>query len=665
MAKRSSSSDPWDVPIWFLVCAGSLAIAMAFAGWSIGLPDAHTGIARYEEALYRALSVNTLSDAYARTAGEGEVQNVVALRLLGVARWIGAVVFFLTLFKVVYRLFLENFLAWRCRNFWNDHIVIIGDRPIAYSIAEAAAAMEDAPKVVHFVPEGRETTRNGILTLDSNRDLESLLDLSAAHRARSLVFALEDNAESADMARATFQSRDFARAALEAAGSQELGDAQHQGPHIFVCVDDGWFEHREALNYNFDRPAADKKFTEAGVLDSVVELISESRCAARAVLAAHPLYAMGENHVQHILLVGFGAMGQALLTEICESQRTDPYRKQVISIIEPDASKWTRFKRQCPEWEEVFDGHFHSVRLDQPDADLSDLFKRMDKHPVTAAYVATGEDLDPPIAAAQLKQLIAWQIEDKTLERGRVAFPIFTCVRGGGTTEESAAPGTLAPGEMPIQAFGTWDEIVQASRILEKEPDLAAYRVHSVHNDLYSQTPPTNWSQVREVNRYSSRSAAAFVPTLLHAAGFDLTPWIEASGRMPSPNTLPSLGADRSLAEDLTERVLLARLEHIRWCAERRLRGFRHNAVRDDGAKHHPDLVGFDALPLKSRIYNLKYILTLSQRLQSEGSDVVIPPREGAPRALVRPTDLALLKEAGMLPATGRAAKKELSDAHV
>ena len=155
------------------------------------------------------------------------------------------------------------------------------------------------------------------------------------------------------------------------------------------------------------------------------------------------------------------------------------------------------------------------------------------------------------------------------------------------------------------------------------------------------------------------------MPTLLHAAGFDLTPWIEASGRMPSPNTLPSLGADRSLAEDLTERVLLARLEHIRWCAERRLRGFRHNAVRDDGAKHHPDLVGFDALPLKSRIYNLKYILTLSQRLQSEGSDVVIPPREGAPRALVRPTDLALLKEAGMLPATGRAAKKELSDAHV
>jgi hypothetical protein len=131
LAKRSPSSDPWDVPIWFLVCAGSLAIVMAFAGWSIGLPDTHAGLARYEEALYRALSVNTLSDAYARMGEEGDVQNVVALRLLGVARWIGAVVFFLTLFKVVYRLFLENFLSWRCRNFWSDHIVIIGDRPIA------------------------------------------------------------------------------------------------------------------------------------------------------------------------------------------------------------------------------------------------------------------------------------------------------------------------------------------------------------------------------------------------------------------------------------------------------------------------------------------------------------------------------------------------------
>lgn len=666
MAKRGEPirrRRTWDVPPLWLLLGGGAAILLAFTGWMIGLPETIAGGERLEEAFFRALTVNTLSDSYARPLGGTGVESWWAAFLLILARWIGALVFFLTLLKVVLRLFLQNILSWWCRTRWQDHIVIIGDRPFAYSIAEAAA--DDQMKVVHFVPGGTETTRNGILTLDSNRDLPSLLAQAGAHKARSLVFALEDNAESAEMARWTFQSDAFEHAAREFAGVTSGGDAVHQGPHIYVCVDDGWFEHREELDYNFDRPAEDEHLRDAGVLDSVVELVSESRCAARSVLAAHPLYAMGEGHLQHVLLVGFGAMGQALLTEICESQRTDPYRKQIISIIDPDENGWLRFQRQCPEWHEVFDGHFYKAQLDRADETLDDLIAHMDEAPVTAAFVATGEDLDPAIAAAQLKQLVTWRMDEGALPRERVGFPIFTCVRGGGTQSGGAA-GTLADGQMPIRAFGTWDEIVKASRILEKEPDAAAYRIHSVHGMLYDDSPPTNWSQASEVSRYSSRSAAAFVPTLLHAAGYDLTPWIAATApEPPSPNHLPSLGSEASLAEDMTERVLLARLEHIRFCAERRLRGFRHAARRDNLAKRHPDLVSFDALPLGSRVYNLKYILRLSERLAKEGGEVIIPPREGAPRALVRPTDLALLREAGMMPEADPNPQKEASDANV
>ncbi|MCI4645153.1 MAG: hypothetical protein MRY64_10250 [Hyphomonadaceae bacterium] len=651
MAKRADPirrRQAWDVPPLWLVIGGGLAIILAWIGWMIGLPAEVIGLARAEEAFYRALTVNTLSDAYTRPFDGAGERSILAVPMLLLARWIGVAVFFLTLLKVVIRLFLQSILAWWCRTRWRDHIVIIGDRPFAYSIAESAA--DARLKVVHFTPGGSETTRNGILSLDSNHDLPSLLEQGAAHRARSLVFALEDNAESADMARWTFHSEAFEARARAHAGQSASGDAEHQGPHIYVSVDDGWFEHREELDYGFDRPAEDAHLKDSGVLDSVVELISESRCAARAVLAAHPLYAMGEAHLQHILLVGFGAMGQALLTEICETQRTDPYRKQVISIIDPDAASWLRFQRRCPEWHEVFEGHFYPAQLDREDDALADLFARMDTAPVTAAFVTPGEDMDPAIAAAQLKQLIRWEMDEGRLARERLGFPIFTCVRGGGTSQNSLQDARPGDGQMPIQAFGTWDEIVAASRILEREPDAAAYRVHSVHNSLWSGTPPTNWSQVPEVHRYSSRSAAAYVPTLLHAAGFDLQPWIaEAAPNPPSSNLLPSLAEDSALAEDLTERVLLARLEHIRWCAERRLRGFRHASRRDDGAKRHPDLVAFDDLPLKSRAYNLNYILALSDRLAAEGGLVTIAPREGARRALVRPTDLALLREVGML----------------
>ncbi|MEO0464926.1 MAG: hypothetical protein AAF216_00160 [Pseudomonadota bacterium] len=665
--KRRKRQTAWDVPVQWLIAGGAFSICLAFTGWMLALDETSYSLgARIEESLYRSLSVNTLSDTYSRPIDDVRDEPVAAFLLL-VARWLGAVVFFTTLFKVVVSLFLEGILTWICKRTWRDHIVVIGDRDFAYEIATSAA--DAGLHVVHFYPGGKETVRDGILSRDSGIGIDAVLEESAAHRARSLVFADSDNAAGLDLATSVFNSQDFDTAARKESTERLPGNAARRGPHIYVCVDDSWFEHREELDYSVHKVVPYGQQAEDGALDSVVELISESRCAARAVLAAHPVFTLSERRRQHIVLVGFGAIGEALLTEICETQRIDPDRQQVFTIIDPDGASWARFTQRCPEWNEVLDGVHISLDLNDPQRDLTELSRRLAEAPPTAAYIATGDDTDPAILAARLKQTIARLIDEETLVEDEIAFPIFTCVRGGRESASShvrldtASDSSAVLSRMPVVAFGAWGDIVMASRILEKEPDRAAFAVHTVHNELYSDTPPTNWSHVPEVNRYSSRSAAAFVPGLIHAAGFDLQPWLAAHHPLPpSVNELPSPAPGRSLAEDPSELVYLARLEHLRWCAERRLRGFQHAARKDVNRRRHPDLVTFDQLPQGSQVYNIRYIGELSNSLARQSAQVYAPERPDALRVLVRPTDFVLLEAAGLAPSSTPAREtKELN----
>jgi hypothetical protein len=635
-----------DVPIGVLVGLGIFAILLALAGWLVVLGPQETGLGRVEEALYRAISVNTLSEIYSRpisVQADNPPPPAYGIVLLMTARWVGVVVFFLTLATVVLRLFSQNLLTWRARTRFSHHIVIIGDREFARRTAEEA--VHKGLEVVHFTPGGQELVRDGILTLDSDMGLSEMLRLSAAHRARSVVFALEDNAESASLARQVFDMPGFSAAAERALG-----------PHLFVFVDDDWFEHREELNYAFHKLGDVGDVANDGRPDSVVEIISESRCAARAVLGAHPLFTLQEGGLQHTLLVGFGAMGEALLTEICETQRVDPDRRQHITVIDPDPASWERFERRCPYWRSVFDGEFLPRRLDGLGEDVGPFLDRLRAAPLTAAFVATGERENSTMNAARLKQILDKHADEGRLPERDLCFPIFTCERGGAggaalpahRQVEALAGGSVME-RLAIIPFGSWREVVSASRVLEEKPDSAAFLIHSVHNALYSDDKPTNWSCVPEVNRYSSRSAANFVPALIHAAGYDLGAWLaESAPEPPSVNHLPRIAPGHVLAEGASELVYLARLEHARWCAERWLRGFRFDTVKDKERKRHPDLVAFEALPDRARTYNIRYIAELSSWLLPQAGGALAGPRKGARRIIMRPSDMGRMAAADL-----------------
>lgn len=647
---------PIDIPIWLIIAFGGLAYGLAVVGWS--LAPAHPGTGSEPgslESLYLALSVVAPSDTY--TASElraaGVQEGTLSWTLLIVARWLGALFFMLTVAKVALTWLYQAVVKRAAKWFNEDHVVIVGKTAFADRAAEAAA--DQGLKVVQFEPGGKETVPDGILTLDSDIGLAEMLRWSSAHKARALIFATPDNAENADLAERVFRDVAFEAKARAASARGKAALKARAGPHIFVATDDAWYERRDELDHGF-HAVPDQPATEAE-LDSVVEFVGESRAAARAVMTAEPVFRLQQAEIQHILIVGFGSMGQAILAEYCETQRTDPHRRQWVTVLDPDPSRWTLFVQKVPGWAEVFDGAFYPCTIDTLGEHAQGFVRRLSDAPLAAIYVTTGEGLDSMAASADVKRILADMAERGTLPEARMGCPIFACARGGSKRlagdagdRVAAAAGQPVVQRLPIVQFGSWPDVVTASRVLDDEPDLAAFRIHATHNELYSETPPTNWSHIAEVARHSSRSAAAYVPALLHAAGFELGPWLSGvDGHRPSVNRLPRLAPGEMLVDSASTAVRLARLEHARWCAERYLRGFVRGP-KDLPRKRHPGLVPFDEMDPDAKAYNIQYIALLQSMLLDGAAGPVVARPETARRPVMRPTDIALVRDAGLDP---------------
>ncbi|MEM7768099.1 MAG: RyR domain-containing protein [Pseudomonadota bacterium] len=641
--------------MWVLIAFGVPAYGLAFAGWWLVDADQANLLMRAQEAAYAALSVVAPSDVYtAQALDEAGVEAGSGARwTLVAARWLGAVFFALTLAKVVLLWAYQAAVKWRARVRNEDHVVVVGKQPFADRAAEEAA--ERGLSVVQFEPGGKETVPDGVLTLDSDMGLVEMLRWSAAHKARALVFATTDNAENADLADRVFADTVFQE---KAQAASELGVAAGKaraGPHIFVVTDDAWYERREELNYGFHQ--VPEVPSDGNRLDSVVEFVGESRAAARAVMTAEPVFRLQRAAIQHIVIVGFGAMGQAILAEYCETQRTDPDRQQWVTILDPDPGAWTGFVQRVPAWADVFDGAFFPCAVETLDERAQAFAARLRAAPPAAIYVTTGAGLDSMAASADVKRIISDLAESGAVPEAEIGCPVFACARGGSgqlvgdaAAQIPAGTDTTVMARMPIVPFGSWRDVVSACRILDDQPDLAAFKVHATHNNLYSPTLPTNWSHIAEVNRYSSRSAASYVPALLHAAGFDLGPWLAGiDGQPPSVNRLPRLAVGERLVDGPSTLVRLARLEHARWCAERYLRGFRRGP-KDLARKRHPGLVPFDDLDAGAKSYNIQYVALLQSMLLDGADGPVIARPPTARRPVMRPTDTALVEAAEIAP---------------
>ncbi|XBQ17673.1 MAG: tetratricopeptide repeat protein [Oceanicaulis sp.] len=268
---------------------------------------------------------------------------------------------------------------------------------------------------------------------------------------------------------------------------------------------------------------------------------------------------------------------------------------------------------------------------------IAALRARLSAAPVTLAYVGAeaGEDA----------LRIALGLRERALTETLFDAPVFLPVRKGSGLPAHEGGAAFAAG-VPVLACASWSEVIAASGMLDRTPDGLARDHHEAYRIQDGDGPAAApWEALAERFRQSNRRAVAHLPAKLASLGFDVTPLTGEAGL--SPESRPSLAPEETLYRNATELMEIARLEHLRWAADRLVDGWRFGEVRDDAARTHPNLVDFDSLPAEIQAYDIRLAALLSRWVRpGEGGLRRVTGRRAAPEEIA--ADRAAVEAAGI-----------------
>lgn len=338
-----------------------------------------------------------------------------------------------------------------------------------------------------------------------------------------------------------------------------------------------------------------------GLLDPAfehVKLISRSDAIARALVTAIAPTEMARlrgHRSVHVAVFEMSNVSLAVAEELvmrCHHPEIDALHLTFVSA-DIEAAK-SRMRAERPDLldpgftkEGVF---LHWVEMDPMQVcsafGCGGLARKEEDIPLTAMVVAMEDDRQSVGVAMRLRQI--------QLEHQRLRAPIFMLA----SAFSSLAPRTLADLTGGIATFGG-NTLDREDLELESAYQGLARSTHEVWRNSpdVKPTPENAWNALTTVAQRSSYRAALSVLEVYGAVG--LVP--------PAPGMIAGLrlhsGAANTLLSDGALMQSVARIEHLRWNAERRAEGFRpaEGMTRDNEKKRHALLVPFEDLPVVQR----------------------------------------------------------------
>lgn len=598
--------------VWILIVAtGVSALALAGWGWTRELTVLREG---GEPSTYpvpdiavRSIKVLLLSDIYF-----DPVTDPQARRLLELARVLG-VAFSLLVAWRLFALALGRATAeWWFRTWVNRHDVVIGEGPAAVEYAKAFTGMFGTKRrAVRLSAEEPGRIVGKVMTIERVGALPAQLKAAVGRRAKRIVVDEGDDSDTWETAQ------------------QAAKECRHA--EVVAHISDPWMLDRLSRE--------DPKF---GLV-----AFSYSQGAARQVMLAHPPYLIArrfKSPAQHIVVVGFGQVGQAVAREfLVTSVHPEPEGLMVTVVDVAAEDRRKDFTARHPELHTQVDIAFveGDFRKNDPDM-LKQLEERFAKAEPCGVFVAIDDDARP--------LSMAYAIRAIALQRSMFRAPIFLCAQhGAGLADVKQGIGlvgietdpeerfqaenrAMAAGhlcDLRVVSFGAWPEAFDGAGLLEPELDGQARRFHDTYQALQARlaaqtpgkAPPAHqdWPTLADQFRVSNRRAAAHIRAKAHAAGFDLNKWLEGDTHGRRTHQLPP-AADRFRADDPAFKPKMAELEHRRWMLDRLLDGWRRgprDRVRDRYAKTHPDLVPFGELDGNARAKDDNVVAITMEILES------------------------------------------------
>jgi hypothetical protein len=524
---------------WAIPVAAAVTMGLGVWGWlASGAP--------LDDALYRSLALFDINnDAYAHGLGLTDLR-------FRIGRWTGAAVVFSSLLALL--ALLQEHLAAALARWSKQDVVVVGADPLARAAFEVA---QGAGKSTLWLGAGGfSSARFSAIALAWPQEARGRTVFEHARGADHVLIAEADDTESLAYARQ-------ARAAAP--------DAR-----ITVLMSDLGLAEDAATTLN----------------DARTRVLASPAVAARALSLAHPpfLIARQLGHARvHALILGFGQTGQALARELIVNGRTTYLAPPRITVIDPMAKALEGVLRvRAPELDACADTAFIDGEISGralrpgPGVIAADIAAA---GPITAAYVCLSQDAAALSAAATLQALL--RAMDITPP------PIFVRLRGAGAIGASGGEGLDA-----LIPFGDLSAVLEASEFLADAPDAVGRAFHEAYRaqlaadqrDGPASESALPWDRLAETFRQSTRDTIAHIPAKFASAGVDPRQWRGVRG-------LPRLARDQRLFETPDQLEDLARLEHERWLAQRRMDGWRAADVRDNARRRHPSIRPYAALP--------------------------------------------------------------------
>jgi len=570
---------------WALaIVSGLAALGLAGAGWSIEL-GAPKDTPDVIDITVRTVKVLLLSDIY-----YDPVQNPEAAPLLEYARALGVLASLLVGLRLLALAIGSRLSDFLYALFIGRHHLVIGAGPAAQEYAGAHNGIFKG-RAIHLADKRMPTARR-LATWQRRGQLKTQLFHAKARSARRIVVDEGDDAD-------TWQAAQFAARLCPKAD-------------VLAHIADPWIRDRLSRDRSSDQRATPR-----------LSPFSYAGGAARQVMLAHPPYLLAQalgSGVQHILVVGFGQVGEAVAREFIVTSVMPGEHKLMVTVVDPCAVSTIEpdFHGRHEELVKYVDFDFipGDFRLADTRVDgvIERLKKRVAKAPVCAVYVA--------IDLASQPLGLAFAIRAMALRHNLLLAPIFVCaqhgaglppvrhgiglVGGPADVQEEREKQAVAEGKLcnlRVVSFGSWSAAFDGAGMFEQPYDAQARRYHEEYARNYASHErrsagavtgaPKSWDDLPDQLRVANRRAAAHMRAKAFVMNYDLGRWLAADTGYRECHDLPP-AAGVFPATDEPD-MAMAKLEHQRWMLDRFIDGWRPGG-RSDYYRTRRTLVPFEQL---------------------------------------------------------------------
>ncbi|MGI5238154.1 RyR domain-containing protein [Dactylosporangium sp. CA-139066] len=456
------------------------------------------------------------------------------------------------------------------------HAVVCGDTPFAQALADQLFATGHRVVVVRSAPFGPlELRHRRLLGVAGDARTAAVLRAAGLRRARYLYVCGDD---------------DQVNHRVSVTAGTEL-QLRRSSPRIYVQL------NRQQTCHSLQA----RRLGAAGTNRFRLDYFHVDDIAARTLYLRHPLDPPSSGAAPvRLLISGEGSFARVLLVETARYWRAvGGARDQLhVDVIGADAGRTVAtLQARFPFLESACRVRAHNELLDTwlPRITRPARYERI--------YLCHRDEqrmLDLALESPQLWQAVGEAVFVATYQASALA----EAFHGGEHNDLLDEVG----GKLVMYPIIT--RACDANLIADDLTERLARRFHQRYLDVVPAAPGSvsgvAWSQLPESMRNANRAQVQGIAAKMQALGCVIA---------------VRNGEDGLITE--RELELLAELEHRRWCAERRGRGWRHGERRDDRRRTHPDLVDWSELGEASRDKARDAVRYMSEMLADEGFTIV------------------------------------------